>query len=309
MARQLAGRLGVSVLTVLLVLVFVFIAARLTGNPFTVMYPDGLDPEQLAAYNAKYGLDKSYLEQFVIYINNVLHGDFGMSIVERRPVTDVFIPRLVHTLQLGGVALIVSVLVGVTLGMVLALYPRVWIVRGIAHGMSVLYAVPGFVVALVLVLTFGYVLHLLPTNGASSPAHYVLPVVCLSIGATISLARYVDNGMREVLHQDFIRASVSKGIGRRRVVWRHALPNTGVPVITQIGMIVVDILAGSLVIETIFSWPGMGMLLVSSVINRDFPVIQFAVVSVAALVVVINLILDASYLLLDPRIGRSEAAA
>ena len=125
----------------------------------------------------------------------------------------------------------------------------------------------------------------------------------------MSLARSVDNGMREVIHQDYIRTATSLGFGRRAVVLGHALPNTWVPVVTQLGMIIVDILSGTVVIETIFSWPGMGTLLVDSVINRDFPVIQFSVVAVAVLVITINLLLDVVYLLLDPRIGRSEAAA
>lgn len=309
MLRYFLERLATSVATAALVLVFVFVAARATGNPFDLMYPDGLEPGQLDLYNAKYGLDRSYPEQFWLYLTNAVHGDFGMSLTQRRPVTEVFFPRLLQTLKLGSVALAVSLVIAIPLGMVLALFRRNPVVGALGHVMSVLYAAPGFVVALILVLLFGYVLRLLPTQGAATPQHYVLPAICLSIGAIVSLARYVDNGMREVIHQDYIRTATSLGFGRRAVVLGHALPNTWVPVVTQLGMIIVDILSGTVVIETIFSWPGMGTLLVDSVINRDFPVIQFSVVAVAVLVITINLLLDVVYLLLDPRIGRSEAAA
>lgn len=307
MLRYFLERLLTSAATAALVLVFVFVAARATGNPFDLMYPDGLEPGQLDQYNAKYGLDRSYPEQFWLYLTNAASGDFGMSLTQRRPVTEVFFPRLLETLKLGSVALGVSLVVAIPLGMVLALFRRHPLVAALGHVMSVLYAAPGFVVALILVLIFGYLLHALPTQGAATPQHYILPVICLSVGAIVSLARYVDNGMREVIHQDYIRTAVSLGFGKRATVLGHALPNTWVPVVTQLGMIIVDILSGTVVIETIFAWPGMGTLLVDSVINRDFPVIQFSVVAVAILVITINLVLDVVYLLLDPRIGRSDA--
>lgn len=309
MLRFLGSRALVSAGTALLVLIFVFVAARITGNPFDLMYPDGLEPGQLDQYNAKYGLDRSYPEQFLLYLRNAITGDFGMGLVERRPVPEIFFPRLAETLKLGVFSLIFSVVVGVGVGMLLALYPRQPLIRALGHLMSLLYAVPGFVLSLVMILTFGFVLNALPTQGASTPAHYLMPVVCLSVGSVVSLSRYVDNSMRETLHKDFVVTAISKGTGRRSVVWQHVFPNTGVPVITQIGMIVVDILSGTMVIETIFSWPGMGNLLVTSVINRDFPVIQFSVVTVSIIVIVLNYLLDVAYLLLDPRIGRTRGVA
>lgn len=309
MLRFLGSRALVSGGTALLVLIFVFIAARVTGNPFDLMYPDGLEPGQLDQYNEKYGLDRSYPEQFLLYLRNAVTGDFGMSLVERRPVPEIFFPRLAETLKLGVFSLIFSVVAGVGVGMLLALYPKQPLIKALGHVMSLLYAVPGFVLSLVMILTFGFVLHTLPTQGASTPAHYVMPVVCLSVGSIVSLSRYVDNSMRETLHKDFVVTAISKGTGRRPVVWGHVFPNTGVPVITQIGMIVVDILSGTMVIETIFSWPGMGNLLVTSVINRDFPVIQFSVVTVSIIVIALNYLLDVAYLLLDPRIGRTRGVA
>ena len=306
MLSFLARRALISAVTAFLVLVFVFVAARITGNPFTVMYPDGLEPGQLAMYNEKYGLDKSYVEQFVLYLRNAFTGDFGMSLVQRRPVEEVFLPRFAETLKLGGLSLVLSIAAGIPIGKTLALYPRNPLVKGLAHAMSLLYAVPGFVLALVLVLTFSFTLNVLPSQGASTPAHYLMPVVCLSVSSIVTIARHVDNSMRETLHQDFVLTAISKGIGRRPVVRHHVFPNTLVPVLTQIGMIVVDIVSGTLVIEIIFSWPGMATLLVNSVINRDFPVIQFSVVVVSLIVIAINYLLDVSYMLVDPRIGRTR---
>lgn len=309
MLRYLGARGAISAATALLVLIFVFVAARLTGNPFEVMYPDGLEPGQLAQYNQKYGLDKSYLEQFVLYLTNAFQGDFGLSLVERRPVQDIFFPRLAETLKLGIVSLIVALVIGIPAGMALALHPRALPVRILGHLLSVLYAIPGFVLALVLILTISFTWNALPSQGAATPLHYIMPVACLAVGAIVTIARNVDNGMRETLHMDFVVTAIGKGTGRLSVVVRHVFPNTLVPVITQIGMIAVDILSGTMIIETIFSWPGMGTLLVNSVLNRDFPVVQFSVVTVSILVIALNLLLDAAYLVVDPRIGRTGGVA
>lgn len=306
MVRYLARRALISAVTAFLVLVFVFVAARVTGNPFSVMYPDGLEPGQLAMYNEKYGLDRSYLEQFVLYLRNAFTGDFGMSLTERRPVQDIFFPRFAETMKLGGLALLLSIAAGIPIGRALALHPRHPLVQALSQLMSVLYAVPGFVLALVLVLVFSFTFNALPSQGASTPAHYLMPVLCLSVSSIVTIARHVDNSMRETLHQDFVLTAISKGIGRRRVVGRHVFPNTLVPVLTQIGMIVVDIVSGTLIIEIIFSWPGMGTLLVNSVLNRDFPVVQFSVVTISLIVIAINYLLDVSYMLVDPRIGKTR---
>lgn len=308
MLRYIGSRVLVGGLTAFLVLVFVFVVARLTGDPFEIMYPDGVEPEQIERLNEQYGLDRSYPEQFWLYLQGFAQGDFGTSLVERRPVEQVFFPRLVETLKLGTLALTVSLVVGTLLGAVTALYPKARITKGISQALSMLYAVPGFIVALVLLLVFSYTLDVLPSTGASTPAHYVMPVICLSIGPIVTVARTVENSMREAMPQDYIMTAISKGVGKARVLTRHIFPNSLIPVVTQVGLIVAGILSGTMVIEAVFSWPGMGDLLVKSALRRDFPLIQFAVVAVAALVIALNFILDVIYMLLDPRIGKSRGA-
>lgn len=304
MFRYILGRTLASIVTIFLVLVFVFVIARMSGNPAEIMHPDGLEPGQLEQYNEKYGFDKSYPEQFAVYMSNVVQGDFGQSIVERRPVTDVILPKIGETLKLAVWALIVSIASGISLGIFTALNRKKIIARVINQIMSFLYAVPGFIIAIFLMLIFSFQLNWLPSQGGGSPENYIMPVICLSIGPMISIAKHVRNGILDTLTQDYIRTAVSKGIGKKRVIYGHAFRNALIPTLTIIGMVLVDILAGSMIIETVFSWPGIGRTLISSVMNRDFPILQFSVVAIATIVVIVTYVLDILYMIVDPRIGK-----
>ncbi|WP_368654182.1 ABC transporter permease [Ornithinibacillus sp. 4-3] len=297
-----------SLATIFLVLVFVFVAARVTGNPAEIMYPDGMEPGQLEQYNEKYGLDKSYPEQFYSYMKNAFRGDFGQSIVERRPVTDVIIPRLGETLKLGSIALVTSIVVGILLGIFIALNRGNIIAKAINNFMSLIYAVPGFIIAIFLMLLFSFQLNILPSQGGGSVLNYIMPVICLSVGPIVSIAKHVRTGVLDTLNQEYIRTAVAKGIGRKRVIYGHAFRNALIPTLTITGMVFVDIMAGSMIIETVFSWPGIGMTLINSVLNRDFPIIQFSIVLISAVVVVVNYVLDVLYMIVDPRIGKGGNA-
>ena len=304
MIRYIAKRTLSSLGTLLLVLLFVFVAARMTGNPFEVMYPEGMVPGQLEQYNEQYGLDQPVVAQFIEYMKNVLRGDFGISLIEKRPVTTIFFSRAVETMKLGMIAFCVSTVIGVSGGIFLATKQDRPIAKIINHIISAIYAIPGFVLALLLVMIFGYFLNILPTFGGGTAAHYVMPVICLSVGPIISITRHVSNGIKGTLSQDFIQTAVAKGVGRKQVIIKHAFRNALIPTLTIIGMVVVDIITGSMVIETVFSWPGIGYTLVNSVMNRDFPLIQFSVVSLSAVVIVTNYILDVLYMIVDPRIEK-----
>ena len=302
MAAYILKKTAVCLATLFCVLVFIFVAARLTGNPFEVMYPEGLEPGQLEQYNAKYGLDQSYGKQFLLYLENALHGDFGDSLVERRPVTQIFFTRAGETMKLGIWTFFISVILGVSLGILMAIYRESLPARIADQIISLLYAVPGFILSVVLLLIFCYWMHLLPSQGGETPLHYVMPVICLSTGPIISISRHVRNGILDTLSQDYIRTAVAKGIGKKKTILKHAFRNALIPTLTQISMVVVDINTGSLVIEQVFSWPGIGTALVNSVMNRDFPVIQFSVLMLAAIVIVMNYILDILYMIADPRV-------
>lgn len=304
MLRYILKNTLTSICTLICVFLFVFFAARMTGNPFEVMYPEGMEPGQLEQYNEEYGLDRNFAQQFADYMNNVAHGDFGISLVKKRPVTDIFFEKAAQTLKLGSIAFLVSVTLGVSLGIFMAVNQDRLISRVINHIISALYAVPGFVIAIILIMIFGYYLNLLPTFGGGSPAHYIMPVICLAAKPTISIIRHVSNGIRETLSQDYIRTAVAKGAGKRKVILEHAFRNALIPTLTIIGIVVVEIITGSMVVETVFSWPGIGMTLVSSVMDRDFPLIQFGVVFLSSIVILTNYILDILYMIVDPRIEK-----
>ncbi len=308
MVRYIVKRTLSSLGTLLFVLLFVFIAARMTGNPFEVMYPDGMEPGQLEQYNEQYGLDQSVPMQFFVYIKGVLQGDFGISLIDKRPVTEIFFEKAAETLKLGVGAFVLSVTLGVLGGIFLATQQDNLVAKTINHVISAVYAIPGFVMALLLIMIFGYYLKLLPTilptTGGATPKHYILPTICLSVGPIISITRHVCNGIKSTLSQDYIQTAVAKGIGRRQVIIRHAFRNALIPTLTIIGMVVVDIITGSMVIETVFSWPGIGSTMIGAVMNRDFPLIQFSVVALSAVVIITNYILDILYMVVDPRIEK-----
>lgn len=308
MVRYIAKRTLSSLGTLLFVLLFVFIAARMTGNPFEVMYPDGMEPGQLEQYNEQYGLDQSVPMQFFVYIKGVLQGDFGISLIDKRPVTEIFFEKAAETLKLGVGAFVLSVTLGVLGGIFLATQQDNLLAKAINHLISAVYAIPGFVMALLLIMVFGYYLKLLPTilptMGSATPKHYILPTVCLSVGPIISITRHVCNGIKSTLSQDYIQTAVAKGVGRRQVIIGHAFRNALIPTLTIIGMVVVDIITGSMVIETVFSWPGIGSTMIGAVMNRDFPLIQFSVVALSAVVIITNYILDILYMVVDPRIEK-----
>jgi peptide/nickel transport system permease protein len=291
-----------SAITMLLVLLFVFFGARATGSPFTAMFPDGLTPEEMEAYNRQFGLDKPLPVQFGLYVKNALQGDFGVSLDQRRPVTEIYGDRVGETLKLSVWALTLSISAGMLAGIVMAVRREAWYSRWLMRLISVFYSIPGFVIAILLILIFSFYLKVLPSKGGETPLHYIMPVIALSLHPIASIARYVQTSLLETISQDYIRTAVAKGIGRWKVIVRHALRNALIPAVTVIGMIITGIVSGSLVIETVFSWPGIGTTLVKAVLNRDFPMIQLGVVAFSAVVIFMNFVVDVIYMLIDPRI-------
>jgi peptide/nickel transport system permease protein len=302
MIRFLAWRSGRALLTVLLVLAGCFGAIRMTGSPVDLLYGDGATPEQIVELEREWGLDQPLLQQFGTYLRNIARGEFGVSIVERRPVVQVYAERMGPTLQLAGLALLVGTAVGLPLGLAGALW------RGRAVGRMAMaiafvgYAVPGFIMAIALILVFGYHLNWLPSTGASTPAHYVLPTLTLALPLMAVNARYMRSTMLDVLNQDYVRTARAKGLREPRVIGLHALRNALLPLITVIGLEVAGLVNGSLIVETVFSWPGVGKVLTGSVSRRDFPILLFGVIAFAVVVVGVNLAVDLLYALADPRV-------
>jgi peptide/nickel transport system permease protein len=288
--------------TVLLVLGLSFVFLRLSGTPVERMFPEGIDPEVEAQLAALWGLDRPWLVQFVDYVGKVLQGDFGRSLLSGQEVVEMYLDVLAPTLWLGGLALALSIAVGLPIGIYSALRRGRSVDRLVNSLVFLAYALPGFVVALLLTYVFGYQLNWLPTIGADTGWHYVLPVSVLALGTAASLARYTRGAMLDELGQEYIRTALAKGLPRAEATTRHGLRNALIPVVTVIGMELQAIVNGSFIIETLFAWPGVGRIFIGAVKDSDYPVFQFGVLFYAAVIVVINYFIDLCYLLLDPRV-------
>lgn len=295
------------VITLFVVLVFVFVGARLTGDPFTLMYGEGLTQEEHARLMQLEGLDKPIPVQFKIYLQNAIKGDFGKSIIERQPVTEIIMKASKNSFTLRIWSFFVSIIFGTTIGIVASLRPHSRLSRFLMASTVLGYAVPGFVVAILMIFVFCYKLKLLPSMGMGTTKNLILPVVTLSAHSIATTARYVRTNFIDVLTQDYIRTAWAKGVGKRDVILKHAFKNILIPLVTVIGMLAINVVTGSLFIESVFAWPGMGRRMIMAVMNKDFPVIQFGVIYISLLVVAINFTVDILYGVIDPRIreGRS----
>jgi ABC-type dipeptide/oligopeptide/nickel transport system permease component len=306
MLRFFGIRLGRAALTLALVLVVVFAGTRISGSPFEFMFQDGLTPEQQAALDAEWGLDKPVWAQFFVYASNVAAGDFGRSIKQRRPVAELYLERVPNTLRLALATFAATVALGLPLGLVAALKRRAAVGRA-AMGIAFLgYAVPHFIVAIGLILLFSFYLRWLPSTGSATAWHFLMPTLTLTAGSVASVARHLRSAMLDVLSQDFLRTARAKGVAERLVVIRHAMRNALIPVVTILGLQVTHLINGSLIVETVFAFHGIGELFIGSVRDRDYPVLQFGVIWYAAAVVMANLLVDLLYVVIDPRI-RAEA--
>ncbi|MEM1264503.1 MAG: ABC transporter permease [Pseudomonadota bacterium] len=302
MGSFVLGRTTNALITVILILVFVFVGARIGGDPISVMFPDGIDAETQAAIEAQLGLDQPIPVQFVYYVRDLLQGDFGNSIHSRRPVLEMYADRLPATLTLAALAFALSVVMGIGLGLIGALR------RDHASGRFAMtlaflgYSIPHFVLAILLIFLFGYVLRLLPTVGNATPYHFILPAFVLAAGLTAAIARYTRSVLLDVLSEDYVRTARSKGLRDRMVNLKHALPNAMIPVVTVLGLQLTGLVSGSLIVEEVFAFRGVGQLLVGSVREADYPVLQCGVIFFGIAVVLINLGVDILCAVLDPRI-------
>lgn len=302
MLDYLAKRALGGLVTIVIVVTAVFFATRLSGNAVEFMLPPGSDPAVQAALAAHYGLDQSIWMQFVRYIQGMFVGDFGISLNERRSVLLIFAERLPNTILLFSHALALAVVIGVPLGIIAALDRKGPAGSSIMTLAFVGYATPNFVLAILMILVFSFQLHWLPSSGASSPLHFLMPAVVLSLPMLAEIVRFTRNAMLDVLAQDYLRTARAKGLSEHVVIGKHALRNAAVPVVTIIGLQVAGMVARCVLVEAIFATKGVGDLIVFATIGRDYPVLQFGVILIAVLVVVVSLIVDLLYAVIDPRV-------
>jgi peptide/nickel transport system permease protein len=275
----------------------------LPGDPAELMVAEsGGSSQSIAQLRHQLGLDDPLYVQYGRFLANALRGDLGHSIFTNRPVTQTILEQLPHTVQLAVAAMMVAVTIGTALGIAAALNRNTWL-----DSLCVTIAVAGasmpiFWSGVLLILLFSSLLHWLPATGQSSLRHLIMPAIVLGLASSGSIARLVRSTMLEVLGQQYITAARSKGLSERLVVCRHALKNALIPVITLIGLQFGYLLGGTVVTETVFSRQGLGWLVVDAIVWKDFPIVQGAVLLAAAIYTLVNLLVDISYAVIDPRI-------
>lgn len=288
--------------TMWLVMTLVFIVLRLNGDPAQAMLPDDASTQEIDAFNRKHGLDRPIPVQYYLYFANILQGEFGNSLRESRPVTELVQGRLGYTAQLGAAAVGIALLISIPIGILAALnHNTIWdrlLMAGAFFGQSA----PNFFVGIVLILIFSLNLRLLPSSGKGTWLHLILPAVTLSTGLLASMARMMRSSLLEVMRQDYVRTARAKGFSQRQTVIRHCMRNAAIPVVTLFGLSVGVLIGGAAITETVFAWPGIGRYAVRSIAIRDYPLIQYIVLLIAASVVTVNFIVDIIYGIIDPRI-------
>lgn len=307
MLRYLVSRLLRAALTIAAVVTFSFLVLRASGDPALLILSPDAPPEALEAFRASWGLDRPLWEQYLAYFGNAATGNLGMSMRDRRPAVDIVFERVGATLALTLPAFALKLGLGIPAGVYAALHRNSLADRVTMLFSVVGYTVPSFVLALVLVLVFGVQLGWLPSGGNDTWLHAILPVITLGLAGAAILARFTRSAMLEVLGQPYIRAAMAKGLPWRRVVWEHALPNAAIPTVTIIGFMLGSLIAGAVVVESVFSWPGIGRLLVVAVANRDLAIVQTILLLVASTMVCANLLVDLAYGWIDPRL-RTQGA-
>jgi len=300
--RFLVLRLGRALLTIVLVVTFAFVVLRLSGDPAMLILNVDAPAEAIAAFRHAWGLDQPLWMQYLDYFGNILRGDLGQSMRDGRPAASLVWERVPATLAITVPALLIKVCVGVPAGVQAALHRGSWTDRLVMAAAVAGFAVPSFVLGLMLVLVFAVGLGWLPSGGQDSVLSPVLPVITLGVGGAAILARFTRSAMLDVLGQPYIRTAMAKGVPWRTVVRGHALPNAAIPTVTIVGFMVGSLIAGAVVVESVFSWPGVGRLLVVAVSNRDLAVVQCILLLVAATMVTANLAVDLLYGALDPRL-------
>jgi peptide/nickel transport system permease protein len=307
MWRYLAGRLAQTLLSMLVVISIVFVLARLSGNPIDLLLDVNASERDQEILTHHLGLDRPLPVQYALYVRNIFTGDFGTSVITRRPVTEHIWERLPATAELGIVAMVLSVAIGVPLGMYSAVR-RGSVLDSGARVFAVLgQSMPTFWLGLMLILLFAVTLGVLPAGGRGGWVNLVLPAFTLGYFTSAAILRLTRSAMLEVLGSDYIKFARLKGLHEQVVLWKHGLKNALLPVVTFAVMLFVQFLGGAVVTETVFAWPGLGRLILESITTRDYPIVQAGVLVLSALYLLGNLFVDLLYSYLNPRIRRASA--
>jgi len=307
-------RVLVSILIIFIVSVFAFSLMHiLPGDPARLALGEDASQEDVDALRKELNLDKPILTQYTIWITGIMKGDFGYSISYQRPVSDVLLERLPRTISIGIPAIILSSIIGISFGVISALKRGKFIDRCLTVFATIGVGAPQFWIGILGIYFFSLKLRMLPIQGWVSPSedfnkfvyYAILPVICLSLHMIASVSRQTRSNMLDVINEDYIRTARANGIAERRVIFRHALKNALIPIVTIIGLQIRIIIGGSLMVEQVFSIAGIGQLMRLSVQSRDYLIVQSGVLIISAFTVLINLLVDILYGLINPRIRES----
>ncbi len=285
------------------------------GNPAQIIAGPNATPEQLAALEARLGLDKSIPVQYGIWLKNVLSGDLGVSYINKYPVSKMIAQRIPATVELALVSGLIALVIALPLGILSALRPGSAVDVATTTFSALSFAMPSFFLLILLIMLFSQELRWLPPSGRpdllEQPGLWaksvILPAFTLGIGVAAKLVRYLRSSLLEVLDQDYVRTARSKGLAEGRVLWRHALPNSLIPVVTVFGLQLGDLLSGAIIIESIYAWPGVGRLTIQAIEWRDYALLQANVLFIVLAFMLVNLLTDLTYGWLDPRIRYDQS--
>jgi peptide/nickel transport system permease protein len=302
MQRYVLKRIFQSLLTLLVLSMLIFVICRLTGDPVTLMLPDDASHEDVAQLRVALGLEKPLPVQYWLFLRSAVQGDFGRSIKGQVPVLDLIRERLPNSIKLAIVSLLITVILALPLG-VIAAVKKGTSIDTLANLIAVLgQSLPQFWVGIVLIQIFAVYLRWLPVAGTGSLWHYILPGFTLGWFLVAGIMRLLRSSMLDVLDSEFVKLARIKGVSGWSVVWKHALKNAIMPVLTYAAIYLAILITGAILVETVFAWPGIGQLTYQGIVYRDFPVIQAVVLLTAVIVVTVNFVVDITYAYLDPRI-------
>jgi peptide/nickel transport system permease protein len=302
MGRYLLVRFIESLVTLVVISMVVFVLARATGDPVTLLVSDQATARDIALLKQQLGLDQPVPVQYWVFITNAARGNLGKSMADKGDVARLISDRFPNSLLLGAPALALSTVIGIGLGVTAAVKRNTWVDK-VVRVVSVLgQSMPSFWLAIMLIFIFSVLLRWLPTSGMGSLDHYVLPVAVLTFFALPLRTRLMRSSLLEILGTEYIKLARAKGLAERAVIWRHALRNALSPQLTSFGLTLAFAITGSVVIETVFAWPGLGQLAYQAMLSRDYPLIQGTVLLVAVFVLAANLLVDVLYAYVDPRI-------
>ena len=302
MQKYMLRRFFHSVLALLAISMLIFLMSRLTGDPTMLMLPDDASQEDIAQLRHPMGLDRPLPVQYWAFIRKAVQGDFGRSIKGQMPVSDLLKERLPHSIKLGAVALGFAVLLAFPLGVVAAV-KKGTAIDTTANIVAVLgQSLPQFWVGIVLIQIFAVRLRWLPVAGVGSFWHYVLPAFTLGWFVVAGMMRLLRSSMLDIMGSEFVKLARIKGLPEGTVIWKHALRNALIPVLTFGAIYLAILVTGAILVETVFAWPGIGQLIYQGIVFRDFPVVQAVVLLTAGIVIAVNLLVDIIYAYVDPRI-------